>query len=66
MEMENEELDRKEDAARKERQGYDKDLTAEKKEYRGEKGVQSFWRRGTACIFYMLVTDLDAARHREP
>ena len=51
---------------REEVQGYDKDITADEKEEKGEKGVQNFLRRGTTCIFDVLVTDLDAARHRGP
>ena len=62
----NEELDRQEDAEREEVQGYDKDLTADEKEEKGEKGDHNFLRRGTTYIFDVLVTDLDAARHRGP
>ena len=47
-------------------QGYDKDLTAEKKEEQGDKGVHSFWRRGKSYIFDVRITDLDAAREKGP
>ena len=65
-EAENEELDRQEDAEREEVQGYDKDLTADEKEEKGEKGVQNFLRRGTTCILDVLVPELDTVRHRGP
>ena len=39
---------------------------AYEKEERGKKGVHSFWMRGNACIFDMMVTDYDAARYRRP
>ena len=47
-----------------ERQGGDNYLTVIKKEYRGNKGVHRFCRRGTACIFDVIIKDSDAARHR--
>ena len=49
---------------REKRQGDDKDLTAQEKEERGEKGVHRLWRHGMACIFEMRITDSDAARNR--
>ena len=41
-------------------------MTAEKKEGKYEKGVHNFLRRGTTCIFEVLVRYLDTARHRGP
>ena len=46
-EAENEELDSQKDMEREERQGYDKDLTADNKEESGEKGFHNFLKRGT-------------------
>ena len=39
-------------------------MMANEKEERGNKRVRIFWRIGTACIFDVRITDLDAARHR--
>ena len=65
-EAENEELDRQYDTDIEERQGYDKDLTADKKEGKDEKGFHNFLRRGTTCILDVLVPELDTVRHRGP
>ena len=45
-------------------QGDDKNLIDTEKEDRRDKGVHSFWRRGTAFIFDVLITDSDVARNR--
>ena len=63
-EADDEELERQEEADRKYRQGDYKDMMAYEKEDMGDKVVHIFWRRGTACIFDVQVTDSDAARHR--
>ena len=43
----------------------DKNLPESEKEERVYKGLHSFWRRGTACIFDVRITDLDTASNRE-
>ena len=63
-EADDQELDMQEEAEREEIHGYDKDTPADEKEERGDKVFHSFWRRGTACIFNVLVTDSEAARNR--
>ena len=45
------------------RQEDNKNLTDTKKEDQGDKGVHSFWRQGTACIFDVKIRDSDAPRN---